>query len=274
MRIWAMFGSEFSCAGPKWCILYICRYNAHPINRMVSMTMAGENNGNALNTFNLNVYFRGERISLRAKEKCLLDVLIKSSPDCAPRDKIAVDVWGGGFVSDFTINQTINSLRRKINDNERALIKTKPREGYYIDKDIAELFSYDKNVVLDAIPEDITATEGTGLTTATNYPADDKTLSSQKIKNKIRKKTVQRALILISLLSACSMVGVGVGSINSIAKNRNLELYLDGIKFIIHQDYIEYINHHDKKVKCSLIERILDDGEVVITNTTRCETSG
>ncbi len=229
-------------------------------------------NENDLNVDNKNVYFKGELIALRAKEKCLLEILIKTSPACVSRQKIAEEVWDGRFVSDFTINQTINSLRRKINDNDRLLIKTKPREGYVVDKDIAALFTFDSDIGPACEPENQASSEANTLIVIADHPVKNEMLNDHKKSIRARKKLSLRVFVLMSLLLACSMAGVGVGVIREYAKDEINQFYLDGVKFTFHKERIDY-QLNKKNVNCHLVRRTLDDGEIIVTNTTLCNTS-
>ncbi|TCC80859.1 hypothetical protein EY915_13335 [Citrobacter braakii] len=236
------------------------------------MVTVDDCNDSDLNLDNKNVYLKGEMIALRAKEKCLLEILLNTSPACISRQKIAEEVWNGRFVSDFTINQTINSLRRKIKDNDRQLIKTKPREGYVIDKDIAALFTFDSDIGPTCEPEDLASSEANALIVITDHSVKHEMLNNHKKSIRAGKKLSLRVIVLMSLLLACSMAGVGVGVIREYSKDEINQFYLDGVKFTFHKERIDY-QLNKRNVNCHLVRRTLDDGEIVDTNTTLCNTS-
>ncbi|MEL4013200.1 winged helix-turn-helix domain-containing protein [Dryocola clanedunensis] len=75
-------------------------------------------------------------ISLRPKEQILWDILYENSPGIVTRKELCEIVWQGRYVSDFTINQTINALRKKLSDCERTLIVTMPKQGYALDRSL------------------------------------------------------------------------------------------------------------------------------------------
>ncbi len=51
---------------------------------------------------------------LRVKEAELLKYLCQRYPNVALRTDIAENVWANTYASEFTINQTVNSLRSKL----------------------------------------------------------------------------------------------------------------------------------------------------------------
>ncbi|NDJ59235.1 winged helix-turn-helix transcriptional regulator [Enterobacteriaceae bacterium 4M9] len=229
------------------------------------------------------VCFNGEQIALRAKEKRLLNVLITASPGCVSRQKIAEDIWDGRFVSDFTINQTINSLRRKINDNDRVLIKTKPKEGYVVDREVAALFTVDepsskepnaepsREPKAESIPAESPTDEKNMVFVATDNVAKDDTVNIPKKGMRVQKRLLHRVLILLSLLLACVMAGIGAGAIRDFEKiESNMTLYIDGLKFTFRKGEVEY-DIDDKTIKCDLLKKVASDGDIIFTDTTLCK---
>ncbi len=67
---------------------------------------------------------------LRVKEAELLKYLCQRYPNVALRTDIAENVWANTYASEFTINQTVNSLRSKLFNQGKAVIITVPKRGY------------------------------------------------------------------------------------------------------------------------------------------------
>ena len=67
---------------------------------------------------------------LRVKEAELLKYLCQRYPNVALRTDIAENVWANTYASEFTINQTVNSLRSKLFNQGKAVILTVPKRGY------------------------------------------------------------------------------------------------------------------------------------------------
>ncbi|ELE2041899.1 winged helix-turn-helix domain-containing protein [Vibrio vulnificus] len=72
----------------------------------------------------------GELSRLRAREANLLHELIKSFPEVLSRSSIEQTLWKDSYATDATINQTVKALRFTLQDIERALIRTIPKQGY------------------------------------------------------------------------------------------------------------------------------------------------
>ncbi|WP_175577512.1 winged helix-turn-helix domain-containing protein [Photobacterium proteolyticum] len=72
----------------------------------------------------------GAQTQLRIKEVELLKYLCQRYPNVALRTDIAENVWANTYASEFTINQTVNSLRSKLFNQGKALIITVPKRGY------------------------------------------------------------------------------------------------------------------------------------------------
>lgn len=69
---------------------------------------------------------------LRPKEYGIWELLSRHSNEAVSRQQMCDEVWGGRYVTDFTINQTINQLRKKIGLMGKDVIITIPRKGYAI----------------------------------------------------------------------------------------------------------------------------------------------
>lgn len=78
-------------------------------------------------------------IELRWKEYQLLRLLCLKTPGIVTREDIVNLVWSGTYCNDNTINQTIRTLRGKINDESRQIIITAPRVGYLINKNNVDI---------------------------------------------------------------------------------------------------------------------------------------
>lgn len=71
-------------------------------------------------------------ITLRPKEHGIWELLSRHNNQVTSRQSMCEEVWGGRYVTDFTINQTINQLRKKIGIMGKEVIITIPRKGYAI----------------------------------------------------------------------------------------------------------------------------------------------
>jgi len=83
----------------------------------------------------LSVCYRGQEISLKAKEFALLKCLYEHRGSIVTKEKIFERVWGDAFYSDGTLNVHIRKLREKLeeNPNEPKLIKTVWGTGYILE---------------------------------------------------------------------------------------------------------------------------------------------
>ncbi|MBO4863763.1 MAG: response regulator transcription factor [Eubacterium sp.] len=83
----------------------------------------------------MSVLYKGEKISLKAKEYALLESLYKHRNTIVTKDKLFEEVWGDTFYSDGTLNVHIRKLREKLEDdpNNPKLIKTIWGTGYILE---------------------------------------------------------------------------------------------------------------------------------------------
>ncbi|MGN8010299.1 winged helix-turn-helix domain-containing protein [Enterobacter sp. 22325] len=185
----------------------------------------------------------GDEILLRAKEKGILDVLINSSPEHMSREALCDAIWDGRHVSDFTINQTINSLRKKIGDSDKELIQTIPRKGYAIDVRYFEMVDMSASAGLrdgfDSEP----------------YIKTDIAETNNKRKNlSVFHKSFRRSIIIIALFIGAVSAGVGVSALKGIYGKSVTHVYVDGTRFDIYENRVEYkIGGGD--IICELIAR-------------------
>ena len=75
---------------------------------------------------------QGNVVRLRAREANLLTALIDSFPEILSRQAIEEKLWKGSYATNATINQTIKALRFSLEDDQRALIRTIPKQGYVL----------------------------------------------------------------------------------------------------------------------------------------------
>lgn len=83
-----------------------------------------------------NLFIEGKEageVILRPKEKGIWELLLNHADSAVSRDMMCDEVWGGRYVTNYTINQTINQLRKKIGDVDKNIIITVPRQGYLMD---------------------------------------------------------------------------------------------------------------------------------------------
>jgi DNA-binding winged helix-turn-helix (wHTH) protein len=74
-----------------------------------------------------------KKFRLRWKEYQILSLLVDKSPELVSRTEIIENIWKGTYCSDSTINQTIKSIRQKIDDTGHTIIRTIPRLGYKVE---------------------------------------------------------------------------------------------------------------------------------------------
>ncbi|MGR5300829.1 winged helix-turn-helix domain-containing protein [Vibrio alfacsensis] len=75
---------------------------------------------------------QGDLSRLRAREANLLHALIKTFPDVLSRASIEETLWKDSYATNATINQTVKALRFSLQDVERNLIRTIPKQGYVL----------------------------------------------------------------------------------------------------------------------------------------------
>ncbi len=69
---------------------------------------------------------------LRAKESALLNALIEHFPNILSREQIVKELYEGSYATDATINQLVKRLRQALDDHQRSLIRTIPKQGYML----------------------------------------------------------------------------------------------------------------------------------------------
>lgn len=184
----------------------------------------------------------------------MIEVLLQSSPDYVSREELGEKIWDGRFVTDFTINQTINSLRKKLGDSNKSIIMTVPRQGYAIDKNFIEILT-------DKITENIDP--------AIERQTTKNDVSQQKKKNAMHlKNKCIRIFIMLILFLACGSVGVGLAAISGL-NNKISTVYVNSVKYSLHDSIVEY-DSGEKKIICSLLKEASHDGEVFYTGKTAC----
>nr|WP_184280392.1 winged helix-turn-helix domain-containing protein [Serratia fonticola] len=205
--------------------------------------------------------FRGnDEIPLRAKEKDLLSTLIRYAPNYVSREVLCNEVWEGRYVSDFTINQTVNLLRKKMGDTDKTCIVTVPRKGYAISDSVKTNVtspSTDVLMVDNPVDNDVSS-------------AIDKPLAPEGRRPRLFfQKYSRRAFIMIALFFSAGGIGVGVAAITSMNKNTMSAVYVDGNRFDIYEDRVEYIVA-EERVVCELVEGISYEKDRYITDKTAC----
>lgn len=74
----------------------------------------------------------GSTIKIRNKESEVLALLCHNYPISLSREDIEKEIWGGSYVTDNTLTQTISNLRNALDDKEHELVTTIPKKGYCI----------------------------------------------------------------------------------------------------------------------------------------------
>ena len=95
---------------------------------------------------------QGERCRLRAREANLFHELIKTFPEVLSRSSIEETLWKDSYATNATINQTVKALRFSLQDADRTLIRTIPKQGYVLavapilEEDIAQQKTHEPKV--------------------------------------------------------------------------------------------------------------------------------
>ena len=72
----------------------------------------------------------GEIVELRAQSAKVLAVLANAPGEIIAKDNIINEVWPETFVTDDSLTQCIKDIRYALNDHNRKLIQTRPKQGY------------------------------------------------------------------------------------------------------------------------------------------------
>lgn len=98
----------------------------------------------------------GRIIKIRNKESELLSLLCSHYPDPLSREDIEKALWGGSYLTDNTLTQTISNLRHALDDKKHELVITIPKKGYrigikpeFFTDDILQHKYSDKNNVIE-----------------------------------------------------------------------------------------------------------------------------
>ncbi|WP_322804069.1 winged helix-turn-helix domain-containing protein [Vibrio alfacsensis] len=75
---------------------------------------------------------QGDLSLLRAREANLFNELIKTFPEVLSRTTIEETLWKDSYATNATINQTVKALRFSLQDVDRTLIRTIPKQGYVL----------------------------------------------------------------------------------------------------------------------------------------------
>lgn len=75
----------------------------------------------------------GKRVHLRAQAAQVLAVLVAHAPRIVARETLIEQVWGNIAVTDDSLTQCIAEIRRVFGKDQRALIKTVPKRGFFLD---------------------------------------------------------------------------------------------------------------------------------------------
>ncbi|WP_434355118.1 winged helix-turn-helix domain-containing protein [Parasalinivibrio latis] len=84
------------------------------------------------NYYSLRLCRHNEIFNLRKREADFLRCLIQKYPDVTTRKELEEQIWGGTYVSDPTINQTVKNTRQALGDKDKTLIKTISKVGYQL----------------------------------------------------------------------------------------------------------------------------------------------
>lgn len=204
--------------------------------------------------------FNGIKIDFRYKEKQLVHDLLLAYPASVSREEIRVSVWDGRFVSDYTINQTINSIRRKLNDHERSIIKTVPKFGYRIGYDYVKYFSWGHE-----IRDKVEQLEVVSVNVDRINESSDLYVDNAK---KVSFSPYQKKSKMISFLIFCFLSGLCMSEISyRLTLPQNIPF--SGQVLHIEHDKILF-SEQERIISCDIGRRINRAGKVTYSNDVRC----
>lgn len=112
-------------------------------------------------------------ITLRPKEYGIWELLYNFNDQPTSRQLMCDEVWGGRYVTDFTINQTINQLRKKIGPLGKDVIITYPRKGYAINADLVSVCPANNDAMPDHEKDAMTVDVDSSICPCAKSPMDD-----------------------------------------------------------------------------------------------------
>lgn len=209
---------------------------------------------------NQDFIFNGIKVDLRHKEKLLVQDLLSAYPASVSREEIRVSVWDGRFVSDYTINQTINSIRRKLNDHDRSIIKTVPKFGYGIGNDYVKSFSWGHEV-----REKVEELEEVSVSVdRMNESIELYTVDTKKLSFPPHQKMSKMILIVIF----CFLFGV---CISEIFYRLTLPQNISFSEQVLHIEHDKILfSDQERMISCDIGRLINSAGEVTYSNDVRC----
>jgi DNA-binding winged helix-turn-helix (wHTH) protein len=72
----------------------------------------------------------GDEVRLRHKSFELLRLFVENAGQLLARDRIIQVIWPDVIANDDSITQCVRDIRRALEDNSQAILKTVPRRGY------------------------------------------------------------------------------------------------------------------------------------------------
>ena len=105
----------------------------------------------------------GREMALRPRSLALFRALAETPDTVLGRDALLEAVWGHAHVTDDALGKSVGEIRRAIGDDERAVLRTIPRQGYMLVSDDA---SAEGEVAADADGTDATTEASTSVGTA------------------------------------------------------------------------------------------------------------
>jgi DNA-binding winged helix-turn-helix (wHTH) protein len=72
----------------------------------------------------------GEPVTLRAQALAVLQCLARQPGHVVTRDELMRTVWRDAVVTDGSLAQCINEIRRALGDTEHRIVQTAPKRGY------------------------------------------------------------------------------------------------------------------------------------------------
>ncbi len=170
-------------------------------------------------------------------------------------------------MTDFAINQTVNSLRRKIGDASREIIITVPKKGYTINAEKVVIKVDDET---ELIPNAGTGTAEQG-SDSDKYSKHKEEISTHRFRKTLeaqetasekvtsKHKKVKRSILIIAVLICSYIMGV-LFSVKINEEKNEQTLYLDGYRIHSTGDRIEYF-HGEKKTICYRMKSNINDNE-------------
>lgn len=80
----------------------------------------------------------GETVFLRHQSQKVLRLLVEHLGEVVSKDQVMEHVWHGVAVTDDSLTQCISDIRRAIGDGKKKVVKTIPKQGYFLNASVLD----------------------------------------------------------------------------------------------------------------------------------------